>query len=434
MNALGVTSPFASSPHRDVLETPVPMDGVSRLVLLNELKNRARPAVSAGQYPDAIALYEKALHVVSDDPKELSVLEANLSLCHQKMAHWSGAVDTALRSTAHDPSYVKGWWRLGQAHAGSSNYGQAILAMQKACQLEPENKAIRKELEKFQNLQISSPTATTASPASTSAAARSPTSSAAPKPKVAAFASSKAKTEDEQDNEDDGEFSKSDVLRGYKVVNGKKTSYFHNELSKDAAMLIGDIAPKRLDPSSAGSTTAAGALLSSPSPSALETSDAGIGTSAWNKAGTWEERDVTKWALDSIRDGIEACRHQWDAFQASVIKCDASGHASVAMVRGKKRYIYELELDVEWHVNRNSLADDDSSAAGTTTAPLASGKLSFPEVDGTCSGVYEASVSVTSALPPLDRGEVDRHVCKKGLRDEIHGAINAWIELLKETY
>jgi hypothetical protein len=37
-------------------------------------------------------------------------------------------------------------------------------------------------------------------------------------------------------------------MRGYKVVNGKKTSYFHHEMTEEEKALIGDITPQRIDP------------------------------------------------------------------------------------------------------------------------------------------------------------------------------------------
>lgn len=418
MNAFAA-SPFASSPHRDVLEAPVPVDSVSQLVLLNELKNRGRAAVLGSQYPDAVALYEKALHVTQDS-KEKSVLEANLSLCHQKMSYWPAALETAERSTRHDPSYVKGWWRLGQAHAGSSNFAEAVSAMEKACQLEPNNKAIRKECEKFQRLQSTNPSAQRSSSSSSSTSAKVPvdkpavTSSPSSPPSKAKGANDGGVQPIDVAADEDG-FSASDVVRGYKVVNGKKTSYFHKELSSDVAKLIGDIAPKKLETAvDSGSVAGDGG-----------TGDSTALGSAWNKAGTWEERDVTKWAVETLERRLGACQHSWDSLRATVSKCDVKGHASVAMVRGKKRYIYELEVQIDWDVR--------PSAEGSST-PLASGKLCFPEIDGTCSGVYEATASVSSLAPPLDRTEVDRNVCKKGLRDDIHTALNGWIEQLKETY
>ena len=54
---------------------------------------------------------------------------------------------------------------------------------------------------------------------------------------------------DKGDGDEDDLFTKSDHVKGYKVVNGKKTSYFHRELTEEEKNMIGDIAPKRLDDS-----------------------------------------------------------------------------------------------------------------------------------------------------------------------------------------
>ena len=74
--------------------------------------------------------------------------------------------------------------------------------------------------------------------------------------------------------------------------NGKKTSYFHNELSEEAKQLIGDIAPKKLDPATAAPAT---------------TTTSGD-KSSWNHAGTWEERDVYEMG-HRIAEGILAQGH-----------------------------------------------------------------------------------------------------------------------------
>ena len=92
------------------------------------------------------------------------------------------------------------------------------------------------------------------------------------------------------DDEDDTTFSKSEYARGYKVVNGKKTSYFHNELSEEAKLLIGDIAPKKLEVA--------------PAPAPADSTE-NKGTSAWNKAGTWEERDVSAHVSQLLKEQLE---------------------------------------------------------------------------------------------------------------------------------
>ena len=46
-----------------------------------------------------------------------------------------------------------------------------------------------------------------------------------------------------------GEVSKSDVVRGYKKTkDGRTTTFFHRDIDDEAKKLIGNIAPKKIDP------------------------------------------------------------------------------------------------------------------------------------------------------------------------------------------
>ena len=87
-------------------------------------------------------------------------------------------------------------------------------------------------------------------------------------------------------------------MRGYRVkADGTKTTFFNQDLDDEAKRLIGDITPKRIDPND---EAAAVNGTAAPSPPA--------GASAWNSAGTWEERDVSEWGrsrLEKLLVGIE---------------------------------------------------------------------------------------------------------------------------------
>ncbi|KAL2503395.1 chaperone binding [Forsythia ovata] len=78
--------------------------------------------------------------------------------------------------------------------------------------------------------------------------------------------------------------------------------------------------------------------------------------SAWNGAGTWEEKSLNKWATDRIKEllgSMGSLEFSGGRAEASeVTKC--SGDAFLVTVRNKKRvgYTYELTLKVkgEWLV------------------------------------------------------------------------------------
>ena len=435
------TNPFShSSAHRDVLDAAIPADTISRTVLMNELKNRGKGAVLSQQWMDADLLYQKAIEVAkaSSDAKEEAILRSNLALCQGKMNGWQSSHEAATLATQLDPDYVKGWWRLGQAAAALEQYDDSIKAFKRALECEPSNKAIPKELAKIQQKQREAKAKKPKTTATTSASAPSTASgstASASKP-AAVAASSKPKASSgggsssasnissgvEKMQVDDHGFSKSDIVRGYKIVNGKKTSYFHNELDDKTKELIGDIAPKRLE---GGERPAAAGTDSSPTAGA-----GGRVASAWNKAGTWEERDVSKWACDSLADQLKSAKHAYDGDDGnnravSVDKASVDGSASVAMVRGKKKYIYELCLTVNWRI-----VDSD------TDDVLATGSLKFPDVDGTCAvgDEYEATDFKLDAASRLSRSDVYPQVFAKGLRNALHQAIDNWVGLLKEAY
>lgn len=77
-------------------------------------------------------------------------------------------------------------------------------------------------------------------------------------------------------------------MKGYKkTADGRVTTYFNNDLTEEAKALIGDIAPKRLDAGGGGDAGGEEA--------------AGSDVSVWNKAGTWESRDMTRFGKISCR-------------------------------------------------------------------------------------------------------------------------------------
>ncbi|KAM7253341.1 hypothetical protein ACFE04_025959 [Oxalis oulophora] len=78
--------------------------------------------------------------------------------------------------------------------------------------------------------------------------------------------------------------------------------------------------------------------------------------SAWNSAGTWEEKNLNKWATNRIKELLHSLGSlefsSGNAEITHVTKCD--GDASLVTVRNKKRvgYTYELTLKVkgEWMI------------------------------------------------------------------------------------
>lgn len=428
------SSSYPFSAHSDVLEAVVPSDRIGQTVLLTELRNRAKAAVSAGQWPDAQRLYEKAIVVceaASDSQaQESAICHANLSLVLGKMAQWKEAKEAALQATRLDASYAKAYWRLGSACAALRDYQEAWRAFDTVQTLDPsstkalakEKERIRQEQQQYEQNQRASSLTTKTSPSATAPR----TTPAPPRSELpgASGTTSKTKpttpsttTQHDHDDEDVG-FSKSEVTRGYKIVNGKKTSYFHNELDEHTKQLIGDIAPKKLDTNNNNNTATTTA-------SSSNTDTIG---SAWNQAGTWEEKEISAWASDHLQRALRQATHREGPLAATVTDATVTGSASVAMVRGRKRYIYELSAKVQWRVTES---DKDDAA-------LAHGTITFPDIDGTCAigEPYDATGFAVESMTgsQVDHPTLQRMIHKTGLRDALHKAIDAWVRLLQETY
>ena len=84
-------------------------------------------------------------------------------------------------------------------------------------------------------------------------------------------------------------------MKGYKMTSdGRKTTYFNREITEEEKVLLGDSTPKPLS-----STTSSVTNSKEGSIKPVATSSTG---SAWNTAGTWEERNVTAWAIKHVKE------------------------------------------------------------------------------------------------------------------------------------
>jgi len=471
---LGGSNPFFS-PHGDVLNaTASSIDDAYKLV--NECKNRGRNTVAAKRYPEALELYSKAISVLSqfvadtsqatqgpglenqqtqaDQNKltsELAVLYSNRSLVRLQMNDLTSALQDATTATCYDDIYVKGHWRLGQAAMALKDYETAVSAFRKALQLEPQNKALFVELQKAEQQQIQQQNQQQVKihDTSTNTDLHSPTprledeQKSDPSPinhqTEGGGTGTRAETGGKETEEDNLLFSSSEHVRGYKLVNGKKTSFFHHEQTEKEKLLIGDIAPKRIDAATTPTTT-----------HVMESTSSSTMVSAWNKAGTWEERDLTQVAITSLSDTLRQCTYTLPpgvAFAGSIIRVTnlsqlqstkegGTTHASIATVRGKKRLIFEFTVTVHWEL---LLIDEEEKPMGTSTTSstnICKGSLTFPDVDGTHElgqGYDTSDYIVDKDTPSHAKFILERFVRDGGLRTILEQAMDQWIVQLRDS-
>lgn len=234
-----------------------------------------------------------------------------------------------------------------------------------------------------------------------------------------------------------------------KILDETKKSgycYFNRRQSDVEKQLIGDIAPKKVDSSNDLSAVGGGeSLNTTPAPQRIDSRKKG--GSAWNADGTtWEERDCSDWAKSclkrSFRSGRATCgledfrtnpsamvnavdsldmgaftRGEEDTdsslnklaqLAANLAKVEAKvtkvtkvdGDATVAVVRGTKRYMYDLSLELEYEVSVDEsfdMTDEyDISKDKTSVTPARetkyTGTAKFAEISS-LTGASEIEVS-----------------------------------------
>jgi hypothetical protein len=221
------------------------------------------------------------------------------------------------------------------------------------------------------------------SPATASLAAKSPA-------QPASQPSSSVPVSGEEDEE--SELERLNV-RGYKkTADGRTTTFFNHELDEETKKLIGSIAPKKLEVQgeviTTGTTTG----------------------SAWNAAGTYEEKIFTPWVAGTLKKSFESIRLKLvDSSIPGLVKAEipdlvslsievtgtenVQGHAQVTMNRGKKKQVCDFSATLSWQMILGF------TEASTRPPAVVEGQLSV--VDITADREYEIENSIVSKFNNL---------------------------------
>ncbi|GMF28481.1 unnamed protein product [Phytophthora lilii] len=350
------------SRHSDVLHGPVPADPTELQNLVAELKRRGNAAFQQKALEEAEVLYSRAITVNESDPlHNQHIFFANRSAARCSMGKAVLALEDADACVALDATYAKGFFRKAQALVKLNRFKEALAVLDEAKALEPSNKSVTTLYTKVQEMAKKEKEAPVA-PAPKKVVTRvevPQTGTPAPASTKTAAASS---TVVDEDAEIVGH------VRGYKkLADGRVTTFFNNELSEEAKQLIGDIAPKKVE---------------DPNKVQIKCVDGG---SAWNQGNTFEEKDMTSWAkgkLEKIVSGISAPLGSGEGVVTSLEVSNLKGDASIAVVRGAKRYIFDFTFTLAC-----SLKQGDSTVAG---------ELKFLDLSSDCGGDYDVEAVVPS--------------------------------------
>jgi hypothetical protein len=144
--------------------------------------------------------------------------------------------------------------------------------------------------------------------------------------------------------------------------------------------------------------------------------------SAWNAAGTWEERDISSKAREALRGALVSAEPLAAGAGrglkvTKVTKCD--GSVTKIASRGKIKVGFELALAFEWEL----------LVAG---APVATGSASIEELVDHDADLFDCFNSVSVISTPgqvMDKSGATAGV--KASADAFRRAVRAWIETVR---
>ena len=124
------------------------MENQKSPIEFNKLKEKANEYYVVGFYKEAVNIYSQLLEW---EPENFMVL-SNRSAAYIKLEKWNDALKDAVMSTKLKPDWGKAWGRLGAALYGQNKLDEALVAYNKANELEPSDIYVEMIVEIKQNI------------------------------------------------------------------------------------------------------------------------------------------------------------------------------------------------------------------------------------------------------------------------------------------
>lgn len=360
--------------HKDLLDASAETDE-EREKLVEECKKRAKQAFAAKEMPAANVLYTKAIDTIKLPE---AALFSNRSAVRLALGTPEEALKDAKEAVKTDKDFSKAYYRLGQALERLKKHKEAAKAYADGGALEPENKVFKSSQTRAEKAAEDAKKAPEPVKKAEAAPALDTYQRRAPPTEKEAAAATGAAPQTEEEKE-------AAKMRGYKVTaDGRRTTFFNNELTEEDKKLIGDIAPKKIQ-----------------APVKMDVTE---GNSDWNQAGTFEEKSLTKWAkgrLEELLVGLSFEVPNMPDLECSVWTTGVSevkGDVSVTRARGKTKHIFDLQIKIEWNM--------------PVWEGLAKGTIHLPDVSGDTvdEGDIEFNVEVNKLTPSSAKDLIDAYV------------------------
>jgi hypothetical protein len=245
--------------------------------------------------------------------------------------------------------------------------------------------------------------------------------------------------EDTVDDSDDDELTAEEckLLRGYKkTADGRTTSYFSRELSAEEMDLLGSTTPQRLDNNAdaamTGHAAATTTAVNNNNPDNDNTAvvGGGVSTSKWNQAGTWEEKDTTSYCQPQLEQRLQQASVQTDdGYRVDITKVESlSGHASVAIVSSKKRYIFDFEAKLKYTIKYQPKEDMDEEI-------IAKGVVQLHDISSANNVAHEMETQYDAWKKAPTAKHLERATdLRKDLTDRLIALVKLFVEDFNAAY
>lgn len=320
-------NPFAANLHADVMAT-FPTDEAGKLRLVEEVKHRAKGAFQQKDMPSAELLYGKAIEMLDTLPgKQEAVLYSNRAMVRLNLNKPEDALADCKKCLGLDAGNVKAWHRRAESLVRLNDWDEAIAAAQEGQKLDASNKSFQAMIDKA--------TSDKAKDVEDKAKLKSDAQDVRVELHNASTARQPLQKKERKEGAEDEDLG----MRGYKkTADGKTTSYFHTEISDEAKRLIAEQGfgkPQKLE-------------------GPVDDNGASEKSSAWNKAGTYEEKGMLKWAQEQLSSRLKGLIFDVPAGAGGKIVTtaveDIKGEANISSSRGKRRFLLDLTFKVLFEV------------------------------------------------------------------------------------
>lgn len=255
-------------------------------------------------------------------------------MCHLNMSSFNLAITDAEQSIEFDPKYLKGYFRKIQAlilRGVSTDLIMAKSMIIECLEKNPEDKDFLKQLKLVENKILEKEKVLDKE--TEKVEKREDMKSVFDASKISKINNNEKKSESENDN--DKKIAEDEIrIRGYKILaDGRKTTFFNNEMDEATKALIGDIAPKKMEGDKEESSTIKG--------------------SAWNSGGTFESIDHTAWGLsrlaELIDEDVKGGSEEGDTVGSMIMKgARVEGDAQTIGMRGKIKHVCDITVKISW--------------------------------------------------------------------------------------